>query len=153
MQLKPVNVDEVLEQFRKDIFDIVTENIINLAKLNINSELVKSVEVFTDNNTIDIRMNNYAIYLDKGRKALMKKIPFSVIYRWVLKNKIKFNDKTYIQTAYMIRNSIYKKGIRPRNFLKVIQEDVERIVGFGINDAIISQFEDNLENIFANAFN
>lgn len=153
MQLKQVNVDEVLEQFRKDIFDIVTENIINLAKLNINSELVKSVEVFTDNNTIDIRMNNYAIYLDRGRKALMKKIPFSVIYRWVLKNKIKFNDKTYIQTAYMIRNSIFKKGIRPRNFLKVIQEDVERLVSFNINDRVISQFEDNLENIFANAFN
>jgi len=145
-----VNVDEIVEQFKNDVYEIVIENLVTLCKLKDDSSLVQSVEVFVDNNELSIKMNQYAFYLDSGRKPLANRVPFEAIHRWVLKNKIRFDNKSSRQIAFIIRNSIYKKGIRPRKFLKSITRDVEQLLNFNISNEVINQIETDLTNIFSN---
>lgn len=90
--------------------------------------------------SLSFKMSDYGTFIDKGVKGVTssKKAPKSPykfgtgtgikggltngIDRWVSRKRIQFQDRksgkfmSYKQTAYLIRNSIWNKGIETTNF-------------------------------------
>lgn len=165
-----VNVDELLNQFSHDCYLSVVEAIIERTKvvnaphkgLDQNSALVQSVQAIYDGDKIIITMNKYGEYLDQGRKAGGKLIPFNALYRWVLHNKIAYKDKrgrnrnqkgrftkaSPREVTYKIRMSIFRKGIKPRKFLAKATKDIEQLISLQTLPVqnIIQNALDKLEN-------
>jgi hypothetical protein len=113
-----------------------------------NSDIVKSVTVTPNNNGIEILTENYAIYIDSGRRPLARRVPFNVILAWVKDRGISFTGKSDREVAYMIQTSIYRKGIRPRKFISTLQKDIERLTGETIEEAILEDITKNYEQLF-----
>ena len=74
---------------------------------------------------VDVISNYYAIFLDAGRRAGLKWIPvpaaLSFIRKRNLTQKFKLANGEPMEEgaiAYLVRRSIHRKGIEPRNFIK-----------------------------------
>lgn len=74
--------------------------------------------------TLELYAADYAEFVDRGRKALTKKVPIAALISFVKKRNLqqKFRTskgrfKSINQIAFMIQTSIYKKGITGRNFI------------------------------------
>jgi hypothetical protein len=68
--------------------------------------------------------NSYIESLDKGRPARSAKVPIQAIVSWMKRVGIQGGNKV----AYKIQNSIYSKGIKPRNFIKKANDKVNKEV-------------------------
>lgn len=91
---------------------------------------------------IEITMAEYGQWVQSGRLPGKKKVPVSVIEKWIKERKLKgrnqkngryITDKSF---AFAIQTNIYKFGIRPSNFLDVSIENMMN------NKEIIDLLED-----------
>ena len=149
-----INIDEVYDAVIEVLYADIIKIILTKTGLTNDSSLVQSVNIVRDVNGLLVQMNDYAFYLDRGRKSKrqqpsIKAVPYNVILRWVIKNKIhlKFN-KSARQVAFVIQKSILKKGIRPRNFLNDIVKQLENVTGFVSEKEIVKQLENSMDNLF-----
>lgn len=76
-------------------------------KESIDVEVTQAVDLFS----IDGRMLTYGKYVDRGRKAGVKKVPIDALYLWVRAKKLDLRGKSALSVAYAIQQSIFKKGI------------------------------------------
>jgi hypothetical protein len=83
--------------------------------------------------------NHYYKYLDTGRKPLITKVPFGPLLAWVKRKGI---DKKFglsaNATAWKIRESIYKKGIKPRNYVNPAIDLSVKTIGTLIDEQFIA---------------
>lgn len=98
---------------------------------------------FGEGASVEILSNYYATFLDKGRRPNVKKVPIMILIKWIKKKGIRFNDKktgrflSHNTMAYMIRNSIYRNGIKGRNFIEpAFKEGEKKLELFLDNDAL-----------------
>lgn len=89
-------------------------------------DLVQSVEFSTDNSRDSLYMwvNDYYAFASQGRKSRVRKIPIYALIQWIKKRNITSTKYSTNQLAYAIQNSIYKSGIRGKNFIKEVEETV-----------------------------
>ncbi len=90
------------------------------------SDLVKTSKFEYKDGEIIISMNDYAIYVNQGRRAGSKQPPQRAILRWILRNPT-INipqGMTAEQLSFVIARSIGIKGIKAKPFLEQLNEDV-----------------------------
>jgi adenosine deaminase len=115
------------KQFIADLQATVQAVLINKG-VDKNSDIVKSVEFTADNSRDSLFMyvKDYYEALSKGRKPGTRKIPIQDLISWIRKKNIRSNNKyTDInRLAFVIQNSIYKQGIKGKNFIKAVEDSV-----------------------------
>ena len=142
------NTKEYLNAFAKYV---IQQSRSNLSKQNKNVDkklydsLDKEIEVGANSFRMAFLMEDYGAYQDKGVSGTQKKYntPFSYkskkpplkpITQWVTKRRFQFRNKetgkfmSYQSTAFLIRNGIFKNGIKPSLFFtKPFEKAFERL--------------------------
>lgn len=141
------NTKEYLNAFAKYV---IQQSRSNLSKQNKNvdkklyNSLDKEIEVGANSFRLAFLMEDYGIFQDKGVSGTKKKYntPFSYkskkpplkpITDWVKKRRFQFrkdNGKfmSYQSTAFLVRNGIFKNGIKPSLFFtKPFEKAFERL--------------------------
>ena len=142
------NTKEYLNAFAKYV---IQQSRSNLSKQNKNvdkklyNSLDKEIEVGANSFRMAFLMEDYGTFQDKGVSGTQKKYntPFSYkskkpplkpITQWVTKRRFQFRNKengkfmSYQSTAFLIRNGIFKNGIKPSLFFtKPFEKAFERL--------------------------
>ena len=127
-QIELVNFAKVLNDFSIELQREYTNELIYKDKLS-SRNLLESVEVVTiekDNTHYQVifRALDYWKYIEEGSVYTTKKPPFQAILNWVRMKPIipTPNNKGYVPTekglAYIIREHIFKHGIKPQPILE-----------------------------------
>ena len=109
---------------------------------------------FTGGAGFEIIAAFYAPYLDGGRRERAKKVPIRVLLDWVKRKNIRFRNRSngkFISsnsTAYIIQNSIYKNGIKGRNFIKPALDKGDKLINFFLDNDGIDYLTQDLDKIF-----
>jgi hypothetical protein len=142
------NTKEYLNAFAKYV---IQQSRSNLSKQNKNVDkklydsLDKEIEVGANSFRMAFLMEDYGTFQDKGVSGTQKKYntPFSYkskkpplkpITQWVTKRRFQFRNKetgkfmSYQSTAFLVRNGIFKNGIKPSLFFtKPFEKAFERL--------------------------
>lgn len=142
------NTKEYLNAFAKYV---IQQSRSNLTKKNKNVDkklydsLDKEIEVGANSFRMAFLMEDYGTFQDKGVSGTQKKYntPFSYkskkpplkpITQWVTKRRFQFRNKetgkfmSYQSTAFLVRNGIFKNGIKPSLFFtKPFEKAFERL--------------------------
>lgn len=83
-------------------------------------ELIASLDYRAKNNntTLEILMNDYGAYVNRGRRAGGKKVPIQALVDWIKVKGIETNNKKAVSIAFAIQKTIEKEGIPTRNSRK-----------------------------------
>lgn len=103
------------------------------------SDLIKTLKVVAESGAVNVYAKDYIEYLDKGRKPMTKRVPIQAIIKWMKKMGISQANGV----AFRIQASIYKKGIRPRNFIKPAMGKLEKEIG-KVADQVFNTITDKL---------
>jgi hypothetical protein len=148
MRLDNKNTKEYLNAFAKYV---IQQSRSNLTKKNKNvdkklyNSLDKQIEVGANSFRMAFLMEDYGTFQDKGVSGTKrkyntpfsyksKKPPLKPITEWVTKRRFQFRNKetgkfmSYKSTAFLVRNGIFKNGIRPSLFFtKPFEKAFERL--------------------------
>lgn len=125
-------MEKVLKNLQLLILSIVKQTWTSTG-LDKNSDLVKSLEVKLQTNAgLIVYANNYAEFVQKGKKRFTKKIPISSLIEFIKKEKLKTNNINNL--AYQIQNSIYKNGIKGKNIINAGENSITKNVEPFINE-------------------
>ena len=97
-------------------------------------------EGYTANSALRLYAQEYAVYLDHGRKPFTKRVPREAIIEFIKNRRLKWKDKksgrflSNNTMAFLIQNAIYKRGIRGRHFIQP---------GFDLGQHLIDLYLDN----------
>ena len=116
--MQQVGMDTV--QTMKDI--LARKNAIATGRLVDTLESETSEE--GENINTQITGTDYAIFVDKGRRAGDKMPPVQSIRNWINARQIRVTGKTTEQLAWAMAKSIAKKGIKARPFIAPSLESV-----------------------------
>lgn len=133
------NIEELLEDVKKLI--AFTMKSIDLS----NSRFVRNIVIEWLDNEVSITLPDYAIYIDKGRRANNRMPPITAMIDFIRHNNIKSTKLSEERLAFAMANAVAKKGIKPRPFIERLEESVTELV-FDHMDAEI----DSLINKFTN---
>lgn len=98
----------------------------------IGSNLVKQIRVQNDlSDTDDIMasliFNGYMDYVERGRKPGGKWVPEQPIIDWLKRKHIVSSNDNVRSVAYLVRRSIYEKGIKGRPLMDAIMDEGDRL--------------------------
>jgi hypothetical protein len=146
--LENKNTKEYLNAFAKYV---IQQSRSNLTKKNKNvdkklyNSLDKQIEVGANSFRMAFLMEDYGTFQDKGVSGTKrkyntpfsyksKKPPLKPITEWVTKRRFQFRNKetgkfmSYKSTAFLVRNGIFKNGIKPSLFFtKPFEKAFERL--------------------------
>jgi len=163
-----ITIDQILTEFSKDLLNII---LFNMDKPYVaqngktykglrDSDLYKSLKVeVSDSSDIDISViaNEYFINVDAGRRAGARKPPYLAILKWLKKKGIRARNKkgqfasmTLNTLAYIIRNSIAKKGIKARNIIKNSLIGIDKLYKEEVEGGISDILQTLMNNISIN---
>lgn len=125
--------DKVLQAFQEIAKDIVSvwQHILNgdvgiNPKTNTNtlskSQLNDDTEVNTTFPNILFNYNDYAQYIESGRKPHARKVPVEALREWARVKGIPTDNNV----LYAIREAIYRDGISPRPILSIFSESLDK---------------------------
>lgn len=106
------------------------------------SNLRRETRVITTEDAIRVIMPDYAVYVDKGRKA-GKMPPVKAIMKWMRDKGIR--SKSGIRTidiAYVIARSIGERGIKPRPFIEAFTDELTVLVMKNVSREIDNALKD-----------
>lgn len=106
------------------------------------SNLRRETRVITIEDAIRVIMPDYAVYVDKGRKA-GKMPPVKAIMKWMRDKGIR--SKSGIRTidiAYVIARSIGERGIKPRPFIEAFTDELTVLVMKNVSREIDNALKD-----------
>jgi hypothetical protein len=113
------------------------------------SDLADSVEFVPQRNSLYMYVNDYYKAVSEGRKPKKKKLPIMVLINWIKKNGIQPRSGYSVnQLAYVIQNSIYKQGIKGKNFIESLEGSITDIVEIRIADNLEAFIADSLFTSF-----
>jgi hypothetical protein len=130
------NTKEYLNAFAKYV---IQQSRSNLSKQNKNvdkklyNSLDKEIEVGANSFRLAFLMEDYGTFQDKGVSGTQKKYNTPFSYKSKMKRRFQFrkdNGKfmSYQSTAFLVRNGIFKNGIKPSLFFtKPFEKAFERL--------------------------
>lgn len=116
-----------LQRNLKKQLEVVIEKVLRDVELQ-DSRLADRVEIeakFNDELIAQIMLPDYAVFIDRGRKAGSTPPPVSAIQAWMKRKGIAEGN---LSVAYAIAKSIGQKGIQPRPFLNRLETDANAVV-------------------------
>ena len=148
MRLDNKNTREYLNAFAKYVIQQSRSNLTKKNK-NVDKKLYNSldneIEVGANSFRMAFLMEDYGTFQDKGVSGTKrkyntpfsyksKKPPLKPITEWVTKRRFQFRNKetgkfmSYKSTAFLVRNGIFKNGIKPSLFFtKPFEKAFERL--------------------------
>jgi hypothetical protein len=150
------NLKEALNIFGDEYITELTKQLIQLDKVA-TGKLLRSldyevIEKVKGQFEIIIKAQDYLKYIDEGRRPGSPP-PYKSILSWVEARRIKFtnkNGKGFLkneQTAFIIRKSIGKKGIKKTNVLKKTLGNVLNLKSKIIKDGVKLDLEQLVNSI------
>lgn len=160
--LKQEETKKYLNAFAKYVIQQARSNLTRQGK-NVGNKLYDSlgaeVEVGANSFRLSFMMEDYGVFQDKGVSGTEKRYntPFSYkskrppikpITEWVKNRRFQFRKEngkfmSYQQTGYLVRNAIYKKGIKPSLFFtKPFEAAFQKLP-----DELIEKFGLDLESL------
>lgn len=120
--------------------------------IDVDSDLINSFEFDIVHGRLQIKANDYFKYVDKGRRAGADKVPITPLIRWMRKYRVRPNSgQTYTQLAYAIQQSIYKSGIRGKNYLDKLYETygdiTEEQLSEYLEESLLNDIVNSLRNL------
>lgn len=113
-----IRVDKAL----LDELKLATEKVLAQYKLS-GSELQQSIEYVYRDDVFVLLANDYFQNVAFGRRPRARKVPVEDLIIWMKKKGIAPRPgQTYNSTAFAIAESIYKNGIKARNFVNPVIE-------------------------------
>lgn len=107
---------------------IATQKILHMYKLG-GTALEKSVEFQYKNDAFVLMAYDYFYYVSTGRRPLARKVPVEDLIKWIKDKGIRPRaGQTINQLAFAIQSSIYKVGIKAKNYLNPVVEVTSDIV-------------------------
>jgi hypothetical protein len=114
-----------------------------------NSLLAKSIQYVTTKDGVQMLAASYYPYVSGGRKARMRRVPIADLIPWIKQYGItpRFGQ-TINQLAFAIQTSIYKRGIRAKNFEDKVETGVADYASIALADELAEQVADDLVEAF-----
>lgn len=116
-----------------------------LAQYNLDdSNLANDTETNTQFPNILFHYNDYAEYIENGRKPHTNKVPLYALLDWAKRKGIPTDNNT----LYAIRESIYKNGIKPRNILTTFYDAIDKEFDDTYADILFESIIEQLNEYF-----
>jgi hypothetical protein len=156
-KIAPIIVDNFKEALEEKKYKFGNPpNKVRLGNKIASKTLYNSIEATPSKDAITIKMEDYGIYVQGGRRRGDKGVPISALLEWMKQRGIRSNDLTDRQLAFAIQSNIKKFGIRPSNWFDVAIDNMfedarfsdifETEVAQDIEDRIV-EIIDKLEGI------
>lgn len=137
-----VNVDK---QFLQEL-TLATQKVLAQYKLQ-GSDLSKSVEYVYRNDQFVLLANDYFTYVSTGRRPRARKVPVEDIIKWMKDKGIAPKpNQTYNQVAYVITESIYRNGIKAKNYINPIVAVSEDLITEDLETTLANQIVEEITN-------
>ena len=82
------------------------------------SDLINSIDWEYRSDQFVLLANDYFTYVSTGRRARARKVPVLELIKWLKKKNIQpGNRQSHNSLAFALQNSIYKTGIKGKNFI------------------------------------
>ncbi|TGE08261.1 hypothetical protein [Hymenobacter fodinae] len=100
-------------------------------------------EGYTANAQLQLYAQDYAQWLDRGRKPHTKKVPIAALLQFIKDRRLRWKHKktgrflTANTMAFLIQSAIYKRGIRGRNFIQPAYDVGENLVDIYLNNQLL----------------
>lgn len=161
--IKWVRLTQVLYDFANYFIFLARENLKknnSNATYTLDDTMEPVVEVEAYNFKVSVKIQDYWEYVEKGRKAGLKRPPIKAIMKWVLvkpvkpvvgKGKRKSNKPpTVTQLSFAIANSIKKNGIPARPFFRPAKKEAIAYYKEKIEEAIDEDVQNWLTELVEN---
>lgn len=126
--------------------EVATQKVLAQYKLA-GSDLSKSIEYVYRNDVFVLLANDYFTYVSTGRRPRARKVPIEDIIKWMKHKGIAPKSKqTYNQVAYSIVESIYKSGIKAKNYINPVTEVTTDIISEDIAITLSEQIATEIAN-------
>ena len=112
------------------------------------TDLAESVSFEYGRDQILMYVNDYYEDISNGRRPNARKIPLYPIIQWIKKNDIVSPKYSTNQLAFVIQNSIYKNGIRGKNFMDLVEGSVLDVAEVRLADNLEQVIGDSLFSAF-----
>ncbi|MDF7810761.1 hypothetical protein [Hymenobacter sp. YC55] len=123
-------------------------------------------EGYTANSALQLYAEEYAVYLDAGRKPFTKKVPIAALVQFIKNRNLRLRDRqtgrfsrkrvtlkgkdgapnvSVNQLAFMIQNAIYKNGIRGRHFIQPAFDLGQNLVEIYLDNQLLDSISYQLD--------
>lgn len=147
--------DKNTEQLNKMLTDLLKElrkiTLMTITKSGVeaNSDLAKSVKWVVAGQGLQMQVASYYPYVSQGRKARIRKVPIQDLLAWIKQYGIRPRpNQTLNQLAFAIQTSIYKRGIRAKNYVDKVEIGVADFVTLQLVDSLAEIIADDLVQAF-----
>jgi len=114
------------------------------------SNLAKSIEYVTNKDGVQMLAASYYPYVSGGRRANIRRVPIKDLIVWIKQYGIRpRNGQTINQLAFAIQTSIYKRGIKAKNFEDKVETGVADYTAVALADELAVLVADDLVDMFA----
>jgi len=137
---------DVNQQFLNELY-VATAKVLQIYKLG-GTALIKSIEWQYKNEMFVLIANDYFEYVSTGRRPRARKVPVEDIIKWMKKKGIAPRGGNYNQAAFAIVDSIYKNGIKAKNYINPVIEVTTELtsneLATELSEAIATQIAEDL---------
>ncbi len=114
-----------------------------------NSNLAKSIKYVTIKEGINMEAAYYYPYVSGGRRVGIKKVPINALIEYCKRYGIQPRaGQTLNQLAFAIQTSIYKAGIKAKNFDDKVANAAGELTQVAIADDLAQMIADDLVDAF-----
>lgn len=114
-----------------------------------NSRLAKSIEFVQSKEGINMVSSYYYPFVSEGRRKNIRKVPINALIEWIKQYNIQpRNGQTINQLAFAIQTSIYKNGIKAKNFEDKVMNATGEITQIAMADELSVMVADELVDMF-----
>jgi hypothetical protein len=136
---------ELLKELQK-----ITLMTITKSGVKANSDLAKSVKYYVTKDGIQMEVAAYYPYVSSGRRPNIRRVPIKDLIPWIKQYGIRpRNGQTINQLAFAIQTSIYKRGIKGKNYVDKVETGVADYAAFAVADDLAVVIADDLVEMFA----
>lgn len=96
-----------------------------------------------DKSELQILFEDYGIFLDRGRRKGVRKVPISALIDWIQTKGIASGDKEVRSMAFAIQTKIFKEGIPTKGSLR-FSKTGKRVGWFS---SVLDKEEENIQGI------
>lgn len=121
-----------------DEMEAATKIVLEKYKLG-TSDMAKNLEYEYRNEQFVLLAYDYFTYVSTGRRPRARKIPVEDIIKWMKRKGISPTGGNYNSSAYAIVESIYKTGIKAKNYINPVTEVTTEIASEGIAEQLAEE--------------